>query len=145
MNLPKDAQARKAIPVFSGFVRYFPKAMAAVAELSRIGNDQHNPGEPLHWAREKSGDELDACMRHLMEAGTVDGDGVRHSTKAAWRAMANLEKELEAAEAAIVRPNVMQMAQQLQRDAELIAYGNLTVAQQALIERGAVDSLGEDE
>lgn len=97
-HLPKSAAARKAIPVFSGFVRYFPKAMAAVAELSRIGNDQHNPGQPLHWAREKSGDELDACMRHLMEAGTIDDDGVRHSTKAAWRAMANLEKELEAVE-----------------------------------------------
>ncbi len=94
--LPSDARARKAIPVYSGFVRYFPKAMAAVAELSRIGNDQHNPGEPLHWNRAKSGDELDACMRHLMEAGTIDDDGVRHSTKAAWRAMANLEKELEA-------------------------------------------------
>jgi len=95
--LPTDAKARKAIPVFSGFVRYFTRAMLAVAELSRIGNDQHKPGEPLHWAREKSGDELDACMRHLMEAGTIDTDGVRHSTKAAWRAMANLEKELERA------------------------------------------------
>jgi hypothetical protein len=99
--LPSTPAARKAIPVFSGFVRYFPRAIAAVAELSRIGNDQHNPGEPLHWAREKSGDELDACARHLLDAGTIDDDGVRHSTKLAWRAMANLEKELERA---VVRP-----------------------------------------
>jgi hypothetical protein len=95
MPLPTDATARKAVPVYSGFVRYFPRAIAAVAELSRIGNDQHNPGEPLHWAREKSGDELDAATRHLIDAGTTDTDGVRHSTKLAWRAMANLEKELE--------------------------------------------------
>lgn len=94
--LPTDAKKRKAIPVYSGFVKYFPDAMVAVAELSRIGNDQHNPGKPLHWDRSKSGDELDALTRHLAEAGTIDTDGVRHSTKVAWRAMANLQKEIEA-------------------------------------------------
>lgn len=98
-QMPTDAAARKAIPIYSGFMKYFPKAMAAVAELSRVGNDQHNPGQPLHWDRSKSGDELDACMRHMLEAGTIDIDGIRHSTKGAWRAMANLEKELEAADA----------------------------------------------
>jgi hypothetical protein len=95
--LPTDAQQRKAVPIFSGVLAYFPDAIAAVAELSKIGNDQHNPGEPLHWARAKSGDELDALTRHLMDAGTVDSDGVRHSTKLAWRALANLQKELEQA------------------------------------------------
>ena len=35
---------RKGIPVYSGFVRYFPDAILAVAELSRIGNDQHPAG-----------------------------------------------------------------------------------------------------
>jgi hypothetical protein len=93
--LPTDAAERKTIPVYSGFICYFPRAIAAVAELSRIGNDQHNPGKPLHWDRSKSGDELDAATRHLIDAGTTDTDGVRHSTKLAWRAMANLEKELE--------------------------------------------------
>lgn len=97
MPLPSDAAKRKAIPIHSGFIKYFPRAMAAVAELSRIGNDQHNPGTPLHWDRSKSGDELDALTRHLLEAGTIDTDGIRHSAKLAWRAMANLEKELEAA------------------------------------------------
>ena|SRR5689334_22263754 len=90
-----DAKARKALPVFSGFVKYFPDAMLAVAELSRIGNDQHNPGQPLHWAKEKSTDEHDALMRHLIDAGTLDTDGVRHSTKVAWRAMAALQREIE--------------------------------------------------
>lgn len=95
MNLPTDAKARKEVPLYSGFLKYFPRATAAVAELSRIGNTQHNPGKPLHWDRSKSGDELDALARHLLEAGTIDTDGVRHSAKVAWRAMANLEKELE--------------------------------------------------
>lgn len=95
MTLPTEAKERKSIPIFSGCLKYFPDALAAVAELSRIGNEQHNPGQPLHWDRNKSTDELDALTRHLFEAGTVDSDGVRHSVKVAWRALANLQKELE--------------------------------------------------
>ena len=94
--LPADAKTRKGLPLYSGLIRYFPDALVAVAELSRIGNDQHNPGKPLHWDRSKSGDELDALSRHLLDAGTIDSDGVRHSTKVAWRALANLQKEIEA-------------------------------------------------
>jgi hypothetical protein len=74
---------------------YFPDALAEVARVSKAGNDQHNPGKPLHWDRSKSGDELDALTRHLFEAGTLDSDGQRHSAKVAWRALANLQKELE--------------------------------------------------
>lgn len=95
MTLPTEAKARKEIPIYSGVLKYFPNALRAVAECSKAGNDQHNPGTPLHWDRSKSGDELDALTRHLMEAGTIDTDGIRHSTKVCWRALANLEKELE--------------------------------------------------
>lgn len=91
------AAKRKGIPVHSGVLMYFPDAIRAVAVASRIGNEQHNAGQPLHWDRSKSGDELDALSRHLMQVGTVDSDGVRHSTKVAWRALANLQKEIEAA------------------------------------------------
>lgn len=97
LGLSTDAATRKATPIFSGVLRYFPDALAAVAELSRIGNEQHNPGEPLHWARSKSGDEYDALTRHLMEVGTIDTDGVRHATKVVWRALAGLQKEIEMA------------------------------------------------
>lgn len=95
MGLPTDAKARKDVPLFSGFVKYFPDAMAAVAEVSRIGNEQHNPGQPLHWARGKSQDHGDALLRHQVDAGTFDTDGVRHSAKVAWRAMAQLQEEIE--------------------------------------------------
>jgi hypothetical protein len=74
---------------------YFPNALLAVAELSRIGNEQHNPGAPLHWDRTKSQDEADALLRHLIDRGKIDTDGVRHSAKVAWRALALLEKEIE--------------------------------------------------
>lgn len=95
MTLPTDAAARKDVPVFSGVLKYFPDAIAEVARLSRACNEQHNPGKPLHWDRSKSGDELDALTRHLLEAGTLDTDGQRHSAKVAWRALANLQKEIE--------------------------------------------------
>ena len=93
--LPTGAEDRKFLPVATGFIDYFPDAIACVAELSRIGNDQHNPDKPLHWDRGKSGDEADALMRHFMDRGTNDSDGIRHSAKVAWRAMALLQKELE--------------------------------------------------
>lgn len=86
---------RKKIPVYSGVLKYFPDAIKEVAKCSYAGNEQHNPGTPLHWDRSKSGDELDALMRHLIDAGTIDTDGIRHSAKVAWRALANLQKEIE--------------------------------------------------
>ena len=86
---------RKQTPVFTGVLNYFPDAIREVARVSYVGNQQHNPDKPLHWDRSKSGDELDALSRHLLEAGTIDTDGIRHSAKVAWRALANLQKELE--------------------------------------------------
>lgn len=93
--LPTDAAARKRQPVVSGVLDYFPDAIAAVAEASYAGNGQHNSGEPLHWAREKSADHADCLVRHLMERGTLDVDGLRHSAKVAWRALALLQIEIE--------------------------------------------------
>jgi hypothetical protein len=95
-SLPSEAQVRKNAPIARGVLDYFPQALFAVAELSRIGNEQHNPGEPMHWAKEKSTDEADCIVRHLIDRGKFDSDGVRHSTKVAWRALALLQRELEA-------------------------------------------------
>ncbi len=101
MSLPSDSKLRKNLPIARGVLDYFPDAIAAVAEVSRIGNEQHNSGEPLHWAREKSADHADCIVRHLIERGAVDTDGTRHSAKLAWRALALLQIEIEeAAEAA---------------------------------------------
>lgn len=105
MALPTDAQERKSAPIYSGVLQYFPDAIVAVAQLSKRGNDQHNPGQPLHWAREKSADHHDCLLRHVMEAGTIDADGVRHSAKVAWRALAALQLELEAAQGVQDKPD----------------------------------------
>jgi len=89
-------EERKQTPVFSGVINYFPDAICEVAKCSRIGNEQHNKGEPLHWAREKSTDEPDALLRHLMQYAEMDDDGMLHATKVAWRALALLQRTLEA-------------------------------------------------
>lgn len=96
MSMAEDmtAQERKDHPIFTGVLKYFPNALLEVAHLSKVGNDQHNPGEPLHWAMEKSTDEGDALVRHQLDAGTRDKDGERHSAKVAWRALAQLEREI---------------------------------------------------
>lgn len=98
MTLPTDHKARKDRPIARGVLDYFPDAIAEVANVSRIGNDQHNPGQPMHWAKEKSADHADCIVRHLIERGTVDTDGVRHSAKMAWRALALLQIEIESAQ-----------------------------------------------
>lgn len=94
MPLPRDA-TRKDYPITTGVLDYFPDAVAEIAKVSKAGNDQHNPGEPLHWAREKSTDHADCVARHLLERGTRDVDGMRHTAKLAWRALALLQVELE--------------------------------------------------
>jgi hypothetical protein len=108
--LPTTAKARKDTPLVSGCLDYFPAALAAVARLSKVGNDQHNPGQPMHWARGKSNDHADCIVRHLTDRGTTDTDGVRHSTKVAWRALALLQEELELAGAPTARGAVVHTA-----------------------------------
>jgi hypothetical protein len=95
-TLPDDAEGRKGYPVASGVLDYFPDALVAVAEVSKRGNDQHNPGLPMRWTRGKSSDEADTMIRHFLQRGTLDTDGVRHTAKMAWRALAILQKEIEA-------------------------------------------------
>lgn len=98
LALSTDSVVRKNTPVARGFMDYFPAAMAAVAQLSKAANEKHNPGEPMHHARGKSTDHADCILRHLMDRGEIDPeDNVRHSVKVAWRAMALLQEELEAA------------------------------------------------
>ena len=93
--LPTDAAERKAVPLAEGLLWYFPNALAAVAGVSKVGNDQHNPGQPMHHARGKSTDHADCALRHLIDAGTIDTDGQRHTAKAAWRILALLQEEIE--------------------------------------------------
>jgi len=97
-QLPTDSNERKALPVCTGCLDYFPLALAEVSALSRVANDKHNPGEPMHWSKGKSNDHADCLVRHLLERGTIDKDvGLSHTVHVAWRALALLQTELEEA------------------------------------------------
>lgn len=95
MSLPDNPGDRKKIPLATGVLDYFPDALIEVAKCSWQGNEQHNTGQPLHWSRGKSDDHDDCLIRHFLARGTIDTDGIPHSAKVAWRALAILQLEVE--------------------------------------------------
>ena len=93
-----NSQERKERPAFSGFLEYFPDAIMEISNHSWKANEKHNPGEKLYWNREKSKDETDALVRHLIDYAKgerYDEDGLSILTAIGWRAMAFVQKELE--------------------------------------------------
>lgn len=95
MTLPTDSGERKLAPIQEGFLDYFPEAIFLCAMLSKHGNDKHNPGEPLHWSRDKSDDHASCLMRHQLEWDAVDDDEFFHAVKVMWRACAQLQELIE--------------------------------------------------
>ena len=105
-TLPTDSAERKNYPLADGPLSYFPAALAGVAHVCKLGNDKHNPGEPLHHARGKSGDHANCIVRHLVDVNDLRAaisradSGSLHSAvllhevnQLAWRALA-LSQEL---------------------------------------------------
>lgn len=103
-KITTDPQERKNMPIGTGVLDYFPLTLLEVARVSKVGNDQHNPGEPLHWDRSKSTDESDSLIRHFLERDKKDSDGTYHAAKMIWRSMAYLEKLLEAEQEPLIEP-----------------------------------------
>ena len=99
-----DSELRKRTPIWSGVMQYFPNAIEAVARVSWKGNEKHNPGEPLHWARGKSMDQEDCIARHMINPYEPDEDGELHIVHVAWRALAAAELALERVERALQVP-----------------------------------------
>ena len=96
-GLHYESEDRKSMPVYSGVLKYFPDALKEVSKCSLAGNNQHHPNKPLHWDKNKSTDNEDALVRHLIDHSTnpVDDDGVLHLSKVAWRALASLQIYLD--------------------------------------------------
>lgn len=82
--------------MYSGFLKYFPCAIAEVSHLSYLGNLKHHSDKPLHWDQDKSTDERDCLARHMldMECSPDKDTEVLEAASVAWRAMANLERIL---------------------------------------------------
>jgi hypothetical protein len=91
------ALERKATPVFSGVLAYFPDALKEVSRCSLAGQKQHNQGDELYWDKNKSFDNSDCLVRHLIDhtINPVDDDGILHLSKVAWRALALLQIYLD--------------------------------------------------
>ncbi|MFI5397628.1 MAG: dATP/dGTP diphosphohydrolase domain-containing protein [Candidatus Binatia bacterium] len=112
-SFPDEDKARKRLPMWTYITQYFPKALMAELGVAVAGNEQHNPGEPLHWAREKSTDQMNTAFHHMWDhcAGkTKDTDGQYHLAKAIWRLKAELELTIEAEEQAEKKPGGIRVA-----------------------------------
>lgn len=98
VGLPTDDKARKRLQLWTFMFNYFPDAWLAVVNVAVAGNEQHNPGQPLHWAREKSTDQMNTAFRHQWDYGRgvkKDTDDQYHLAKAIWRLMAQLQLDIE--------------------------------------------------
>ena len=97
-GLPTEDKARKRLKLWTFLMEYFPDAFLATVEVAVAGNEQHNPGQPLHWAREKSKDQMNTAFRHQWDYGRgvkKDTDGQWHLAKAIWRLSAQLQLDIE--------------------------------------------------
>jgi|ERR1017187_3613876 hypothetical protein len=97
--LPTDNAKRKGLPLWDYLFNYFFDAFMAEVDVAVKGNQQHNPGESLHWAREKSTDQLNTALRHqadYAQGQKKDTDGCWHLAKAIWRLKAQLQLDIEA-------------------------------------------------
>lgn len=94
-----SSEERKEVAVARGLFAYFPDALALVARHSVRSNEKHNPGQPVHWSREKSSDHEDCIARHSLsvaiDPNSLDGDAP-HIVCRAWRALAALQLWAEA-------------------------------------------------
>lgn len=77
-TLSTNSETRKGVPLFSGVLKYFPAALAGMARWSVLGNNKHNPGQPLHHSRGKSSDHADCIMRHLTDLADLEVVYDRH-------------------------------------------------------------------
>ena len=92
-----EKDQRKSTPIFTGCINYFPDALKEVSKCSLAGQKQHNQGDKLYWDKNKSNDNTDALLRHLIDSEhiTHDTDGILHLAKVAWRSLATLQIYLE--------------------------------------------------
>jgi hypothetical protein len=92
-------------PVFQGFIKYFPRAIAVVSLVSDAGSRKYANGKfPTKW-REVPDGQLrfgDAQVRHMLEEakGKLIDDGpggtnCLHLAQEAWNSLARLELFLQ--------------------------------------------------
>lgn len=97
--IPEDDAERACYPIGTYLTEYCPNALLALSKHSYEANEKHNPGEEIHWARDKSIGSINRIFRHLFEFAWHYGRGEKdksryHLTAAAWRTNELLERYL---------------------------------------------------
>lgn len=91
-----DSKLRKQMPVYRGFLGYFPDAVHLVSMLSARANEKHAPGQPIQWVKGVSADHEDCLARHLVDIDKMDPEmGLDYRVHVAWRGMAQLQAAIE--------------------------------------------------
>jgi hypothetical protein len=112
-------------PIWDFMFGYFARAWLEVVRVAVVGNKQHNPGQRLHWAREKSTDQLNTAMRHLFDYAKAkaegqivprDAKGMAVLAQSIWRLSAQLQLDLEAEEKAGPKAGIRDTSQPLPAD-----------------------------
>lgn len=83
-------------PVYNGFFLYFPRAIAAVANVSKFGSEKYNvPFADQNWRKVESARFRDAEGRHLLAGAAgelyAEDSKLLHAAHKAWNAMQELE------------------------------------------------------
>ena len=102
MNGKTTAVVKMKPPIFQGVIARFPRALEAIAEVSRVGTAKHNVplDDTAVMLSQSHGEHSDAMMRHIVahaEHGPFNeenGETILHDAQVAWRALARLEKWL---------------------------------------------------
>ena len=94
-SLPEDDAVRGQYPMADGCLDYFPNALAEVSRISFEGNQKHNPGQKMNWARGKSTDHRNKIIRHTVDSLPETEVAIEHAAQAAWRALAHLQEKIE--------------------------------------------------
>ena len=121
--LPSKDAWRKALPLFTQYVGYFPKAWREVTKVSVVNNKRYNPeraARDINWARGKSTYQLDSAFHHMLEhalegkifeyvedQALIEETGINRIyilAQAVWRLSAELELLIEKVEAAEAAP-----------------------------------------
>ena len=96
----KDSD-RKSTFVYSAF-EFFPDALMELGRAISAGQDQHirDNGETQspQWDRTKSNQHMQSMARHMVDYAKgveIDTDGTYHLSKIVWRALAQLQMDIE--------------------------------------------------
>ena len=90
---------RKTTFIYSA-MEFFPDAFRALGDAVGAGQTQHIDGatESPVWDRTKSNQHMQSLSRHLIDYAQgikLDDDNTYHLAKIIWRAMAQLQTDIE--------------------------------------------------